>query len=177
MNQLVRKYSGGQPAKINSAFRNFIPKGGSKNSAHLRGNALDIGLNAEQKKELKANLADFLNDATAFGLKGFGVYNWGVHVDVDDVLPVENYWGYIPDGATAARWAGYIRHWGKEWLTPLYKDGETGAVYTTPIPPNEDKGHEDEAETTLSKILPFLLLAISIPLYLLYRNYQQKREG
>lgn len=139
--ELVRKYSGGTSCAINSAFRNFIPVGGSKNSSHLRGKALDIALTKEQKEELKSNLIVFLNEAYSFGLKGFAVYTWGVHVDCDETLPTPTEW-QAGENDGSYNFFGFIRHWNKPlWLK---KKSEQSGFDVNGKRPAEMIGHEDE---------------------------------
>jgi hypothetical protein len=82
----VRELAGGTPVTLNSAFRNFIPLGGSKKSAHLRGLAFDIGLTKKQMLNFRQGIQDWVlsvGGSTDFPLCGLGIYTWGVHVDID----------------------------------------------------------------------------------------------
>lgn len=165
--ELLRQLSGGRSAKIHSAFRNFIPAGGSKNSAHLRGNAFDVHLDAEQKKELLANLRSFLVDARGLGLKGFAMYDWGVHIDVDDFLPVSWYWGKESSANDGESWTVAIRHWGQD--IGLKKQGRfTGSVQSEDEkknPPKDAVGHEDEQlRYHIKKALPIAAVSITLAL-------------
>lgn len=64
--------------KVNSAFRNYIPKGGSKTSDHLNGNAVDIGLSlrdiASVEMSIEANKSYWMGRYTQIGF-----YPWGIH--------------------------------------------------------------------------------------------------
>lgn len=112
--ELVRKYAGGTPVKINSAIRNFVPSGGVQDSAHMRGNALDIGLNPEQMRIFRANTTQFFNDADGV-LGGFGTYTWGVHVDTE-FAKVANIW---TDGGHNYA----LRYWDKSGNPVMYLVG------------------------------------------------------
>jgi hypothetical protein len=121
----VREMAGGTPVTLNSAFRNFIPLGGSKKSAHLRGLAFDIGLTKKQLSNFRTALVDyFLSDWTEgdFPCAGLGVYTWGVHVDVDYHLGFSDW--QVKDRPDI--WVG-IRHWGDLILERSTKKKEDGA--------------------------------------------------
>lgn len=172
--ELLREITGGRSAKIHSAFRNFIPIGGSKNSAHLRGNAFDVHLDAAQIKELKDNLKSFLIDASGLGLKGFALYDWGVHIDVDDVLPVNWYYGRNNESET---WSVAIRHWQQD--VGLKKQGRfTGSVASTDEkknPPKDSVGHEDEElRAQIKKALPIAAVSVTLAvLTFLYLRFKK----
>ena len=106
----IRKLAGGTPVTLNSAFRNFIPLGGSKKSAHLRGLAFDIGLTKKQLSNFKLAFVDYLLgnwDSQYFPIAGLGVYSWGVHIDVDFQL---GFSVWQPKGRPES-WT-LLRHWG-----------------------------------------------------------------
>lgn len=69
----------GRPIIINSGYRTKEHNeqvGGSKNSLHVQGKAVDIrkveGLTIDEMAEL----------AEEIGFDGIGKYNWGIHVDI-----------------------------------------------------------------------------------------------
>lgn len=167
--ELVREKAGGTPVSINSAFRNFVPPGGSKNSAHLRGNALDIGLNKKQRETLKSNLVAFMEDAFGLGLKGFGVYSWGVHIDVDTTLPIKNEWGIDDTVNKKGAWYGPIRFWGQPWLK------KNGTKEVSVLMPNPDSiGHTNEMIPDRVKALSIYLLPLSlIAAYFIYKRFKK----
>jgi hypothetical protein len=106
----VREFAGGTPVTLNSAFRNFIPLGGSKKSAHLRGLAFDIGLSKKQLSNFRLALVDYLCSDWVPGdvpIAGLGVYTWGIHVDVDFDL---GFSAWQPKGRPDC-WVK-VRHWG-----------------------------------------------------------------
>lgn len=124
----VRELAGGTPVTLNSAFRNFIPLGGSKKSAHLRGLAFDIGLTKKQLNNLRVNSLELIEDNNICGL---GIYTWGVHVDCDESLGFSMWQGknrpdvYFP-----------IRHWGDLFFERSKEPPGTGNIkhsdnYTT----------------------------------------------
>ena len=91
----------GKPFKINSTFRD--PKrnkevGGAKNSAHLRGNAVDIKLGDRTKEDTLR----FIEIASKNGIGGIGVYKPGsVHLDVES----RRAWGPTQHRASVPPWA------------------------------------------------------------------------
>ena len=114
--ELVRAYSGGRAVKVNSAIRNFVPAGGVKNSAHMRGNALDLSLDGQQLATLKYNMTKFLQSAVKeyAVLGGFGIYPWGVHVDVERENITRSWADPQTPGVSFS-----IRHWGEPpYLVP-----------------------------------------------------------
>jgi len=118
---------------VNSALRNYVPPGGSSNSAHLKGCAIDIGLTSEQREQLTgANVAEFLDRAN--DLRGFGVYTWGVHVDSDKSLDYKQGTWEAPTGEKFT-----IRYWTvgvKRTLKPV-----------PPIVSGQNIGHKTEGFT------------------------------
>ena len=69
----------GRPVIINSGYRtpeHNAKVGGSKNSLHVQGKAVDIrkveGYTIDEMAEL----------AEEIGFDGIGKYNWGIHVDI-----------------------------------------------------------------------------------------------
>lgn len=132
--EIIREYSGKRPAKINSAVRNYTPSGGVDDSAHRRGNALDIELDKQQLKLLKLSLTDWLPLAWSAGLRGFGVYTWGVHIDTEH-QNIKNAWG---DGRTAYP----LRHWAEKTPTWLRDAGSASPLdYTFKM--SLDRGFRD----------------------------------
>lgn len=165
--EVFRKFAGSTPVKLNSAFRNFIPVGGSNNSSHLRGKAFDLGLTSDQLKTLKSNLGEALNEAYALGLCGFGVYAWGVHVDCDDTLSRPNYWS-SPDGSFSQK----IRHWGSPWLS-LGRITSSGAIDKPSAPSalvasDDGKEHKEE-QNTPSFLLPALFVALALSAFFILK--------
>lgn len=154
--ELVRHYSGGNPARLNSAFRNFIPAGGSKNSSHLRGKAFDIGLSSGQMNTLKKNIRPFMSAATAAGLCGFGVYDWGVHIDVDNSLPIKNRYT-VPNCKDCEVYK--IRHWGRSpWFISLTGSQPVSLSSDEKYNPGEDGQHISDKEKRTGFV--FLLLVL-----------------
>jgi len=78
----VRTLVGDTSIRVNSLIRNYIPAGGVQNSAHLRGNAIDLGMTPTQIKKFKAELPLFM-DIWGGKLGGIGFYSWGVHLDTE----------------------------------------------------------------------------------------------
>jgi len=166
--ELVREFSGGEPVSINSAFRNFVPIGGSKNSAHMRGNALDIGLNKKQIKTLKSNLAAFMTKAQFdYGLRGFAGYSWGVHVDVDQDLPIVNTYEADNTATGGGTWYGKIRHWNAPlWLK---KNVEHDQHKTGDSVGHNDEVVKEKAKTVFVWLLPLSLIAA----YFIYKRFKK----
>lgn len=82
MAMTVRTLSGDTPIRVNSVIRNYIPAGGVQNSAHLRGNAIDLGMSSTQIKKFKSELPLFM-DIWGGKLGGIGFYSWGIHLDTE----------------------------------------------------------------------------------------------
>lgn len=112
---LLRKWAGNKPIKINSAYRNYVPKGGVKDSAHMRGNAFDLGMSADQIEKLRVTLPYWFPECWSLGLRGLGIYNTFIHIDTE-ADKITNDW-ILQDGKSYP-----LRHWGKTWLT---RGGET----------------------------------------------------
>ena len=62
--------------------------GGVKNSAHLRGKAVDI------KSESSSERYEITSTALAFGFKRIGIGKTIIHLDVDETLPQRMIWLY-----------------------------------------------------------------------------------
>ena len=81
----------GIPFTINSSWRSKAANervGGKSNSAHLRGNAVDIAC---------ANSSDrhaILNACIVVGITRIGIANTFIHIDVDKDLPNNVIWTY-----------------------------------------------------------------------------------
>lgn len=169
--ELVRKHSGGKPAKFHSGFRNFIPLGGSTNSAHLRGMACDVHLDGEQLKELRLNIVSFLQEAyIQCGLKGFAVYTWGVHVDCDDSLPITKEWTIASPTNPDYDFFGEIRHWNKPLWLSVKKKVESKQV--------DDKiGHEDEVlRDSAKKAIPIIAISFTAAVaFFVWQAYKNRK--
>lgn len=73
----------GKPIKINSGYRTkeYNAKiGGSRNSQHVEGTAVDLAL----PKGLTVD--KFAEHAEKIGFRGIGKYPWGIHVDVRETV-------------------------------------------------------------------------------------------
>jgi uncharacterized protein YcbK (DUF882 family) len=77
----------GKPLKIKSTKRDKktnISSGGAKNSAHLRGKAIDITFDSPNREGIKK----LITLATKYGILGIGVYRdaQDLHLDIDETL-------------------------------------------------------------------------------------------
>lgn len=134
--ELVRFYSGKKSVRVSSAHRNYVPKKhGAKDSAHLRGNALDLVLDAGQIYLFRQNFSEFLKRAYEFGLRGIGIYDWGVHIDTEGQKAVR-VWN---DGEADY----YIRYWNYSKLDDLL---EPSGVSTYDDDDSEDESEFDKIE-------------------------------
>jgi len=146
----VRKHSGGSPVRVGHAHD---VTGHVAGSAHYAGQALDLWMSPAQLRMLKKNLPEFMVDARDGGhFGGFGVYDWGIHVDTD-LSKVERFWD---DGKM--QWA--IRHWAVAPESPWMKPVEGGVVYTD----NYTQGIQRPAGP--SKPNWFLWILVGVALYL-----------
>lgn len=157
---LLRKWAGNKPIRLNSAYRNYIPKNGSKVSAHLRGNAFDLGMSSIQIAELKKTLPYWFPEAYSLGLRGLGIYSTFIHIDVEDQYITSDW--RTPDGKTYP-----LRHWGVTWLTRVgptkgRPDYDPSASVALPTP-EEKKIVNAEVDTDIQhsegwrKYFPYLL--------------------
>jgi len=157
--ELVREFTGSLPVSVNSAGRIRDVSGSVSDSDHKHNDALDLGLSPSRMSTLKAYVKPFLKEAIPLGLKGFGVYHWGVHIDVGK--EPTNTW-YAPDGT------GFkIRHWSKD-NTPLFLTlfGENPVHQDTDFPVDAKK-----------QGFPWYIFAISVTAgfsYWLYSKYFKK---
>jgi len=159
----LRFYSGNSSVRVTSAIRDYIPTGGAKNSAHLRGNAVDIALSASQMKELQGNLLLFF-DSVVGKIGGFGVYNWGVHIDTeqDNIsrfwsikgIPLKEYW---------------VRHWASgtdTWMVP-------GSTFNQPDEPQHDDPEEANEDIKEHSTTLFNILILCFTAYIGYQLIKQ----
>lgn len=65
---------------INSFYRNYIPPGGSSQSAHMIGSAIDLGFNITEISKVKDYLLSVVQHTK---LKGLGFYDTFIHFDID----------------------------------------------------------------------------------------------
>ena len=97
--------------------------GGAKNSAHMRGNAVDVSFAGDVEKTNK-----FIEVASKAGVGGIGVYRPGhIHIDTES----KRYWGPTYSHTSLPSWAQpAIRgHMSNHWPTKSYALG--GPVATT----------------------------------------------
>jgi len=90
--EIIRKYAGGTSVSINSAVRDYVPKGGVQFSEHMLGNAFDLGLSSTQMQNLIRTKSEWFPEAFAAGLRGLGVYYWGLHIDTDGQDKATHFW-------------------------------------------------------------------------------------
>jgi uncharacterized protein YcbK (DUF882 family) len=79
------------PLKINSGFRTKEHNekvGGSANSAHLRGYAVDIAAKSGREKYY------IVREALRLGINRIGIGKTYVHLDIDPLLPQNVVWTY-----------------------------------------------------------------------------------
>lgn len=157
--ELVRKYSGGKPAKVSSAGRRHRVDGDVSDSAHFDDDALDIKLSPDQLATLKANLQIFLKEGISlYGLGGFGVYSNRVHVDVQREK-VKNYWGLLDGNGVYL-----IRHWNKTsnpWLIMSNDTPDDPKPVQYDYSDVEAESDEKEQTTTFFKS-PFVWIALAV---------------
>ena len=84
-NKIQSEY--GKPLKIKSTARDKKTNaavGGAKNSAHLRGKAIDIKFDTPDREGIKK----LITLATKYGILGIGVYRdaQDLHLDIDETL-------------------------------------------------------------------------------------------
>jgi len=138
--ELVRKLSGNKPAKVHSAYRDFVPPNGVADSPHLTGDAFDIHLSSLQMAELRKNARELLEDGSRIGLGGLGVYPWGVHIDTKQGT---NFWGTDEmDGGIV------LRHWNESGVPLFY----VGKFENSPIE------YESEPAQKSTSVLPILII-------------------
>lgn len=94
LNGMIQQGYSIKDVKITSFWRNYVPVGGSKNSLHLVGKAIDFKVKNGQK------FADYvLKNKEKFGyIGGLGVYDTHIHLDVGTQKP-------------AGQGAPYFRYW------------------------------------------------------------------
>jgi len=74
--------------KVTSANRDYIPKGGAKQSKHLKGEALDfVGLSTNLVNEIVTKNPKDFGDI----IGGIGIYNNHIHFDVSSETPLGVY--------------------------------------------------------------------------------------
>lgn len=90
--QMIRdKY--GVPMYVTSATRNYIPTGGSTNSAHMKGVAIDFKFLQDNNTLIKKLMKEqeqktpFFCSLVAAGLRGIGFYDTFVHIDTWEPTP------------------------------------------------------------------------------------------
>lgn len=142
-----------EPVAVNSLIRNYIPAGGAKNSAHLRGNAVDLGMSKQAQAKFKMHLPAFMS---LYGgqVGGIGFYSWGVHLDTE-VEKATNYWQIkqLPEKDYL------LRVWGQndvfeisDWSPYIYDDSDI------------EEASDDAHNFNITKIAAILIVA-----YLFFR--------
>jgi zinc D-Ala-D-Ala carboxypeptidase len=89
------------PFRINSGFRTPVHNravGGAANSAHLTGNAVDIGFNGTQSQ-----FETIVRALVSVGFTGIGVARTFIHADDSPTLPRPRAWIYNQDQTSLAR--------------------------------------------------------------------------
>jgi len=161
--EIVRKYSGGKPLKLTDAGRNpGDVKNSAENSAHFRGNALDIKMSKAALRQLKANLAEFMKEATGKGLYGFGVYPGHVHVDTE----FENVKYYYTVPGVGYDYA--LRHWSEGGPLWLIKSGNIEEIPTE----GEYAVKVERSPTVQASFNPFVVIVVLFLLvYIVYNRF------
>jgi len=87
----VARELAGVPFVINSSWRDVetnLKAGGKSNSAHLRGNAVDIHCNNSNARML------IIDSLIVAGFTRIGIGKTFIHADIDELLPQEVIWLY-----------------------------------------------------------------------------------
>jgi|TARA_R110000751_G_scaffold78796_1_gene159001 zinc D-Ala-D-Ala carboxypeptidase len=90
MLDMAREMSG-TPFQITSSWRSIdknLNVGGKPNSAHLRGNAVDIACKNSQAR------FEIMDGLIMAGFNRIGIGDDFIHVDVDEILPQDVIWKY-----------------------------------------------------------------------------------
>jgi len=160
--ELVRKYSGGTGIAVGSAGRDHDVNGSVSDSSHLSKNAFDLSLSSSQMLLLKTNVDDFLSEAISLGLRGFGVYSWGVHIDVGK--KPSKVW-FSPSGHPFK-----LRHWSLD-ATPLWLSEKV----FTPVQHGTTSESNDEKQPyfTKSRVISYLVFGVTLTTiaFWVYKKY------
>jgi uncharacterized protein YcbK (DUF882 family) len=102
-NNIEKEFGSPLPIKSGARDKNTnAAAGGAKNSAHLRGKAIDIKFNTPNKPAIKK----LITLATKYGILGVGVYRDGedLHLDIDETLG-RRAWGPTYSSDSIPDWA------------------------------------------------------------------------
>lgn len=175
--EIVRRYAGNTPIKFHSGFRNFIPPGGSKNSAHLRGKAMDLHISKAQMNLIKSRGVEFLTELFfSHDLKGIAVYSWGLHIDIDDTLSADTEWMLDQTNEGKGTFFGRLRHWNTPlWLKKNpFQEGPSKKLSDADVAKIDKVGHEDEVlREQIKKGLPFFVLGLTATLFYIFKTYRK----